>query len=179
MFKLFLSLCSELGIQRTSTTSFHPQGNAKIERTNRTIEECLSKYIGRYQHEWTNFLPLAKMAYRSSIHCVTKFSPAYVVLGFPLSLPMDCIYSTPQSAIYATPNDYVYSTKQKLQETYQLMRESMDVEQERLKTYYDRSKYGPNYKFGEEVLVFNPRVEREKHGNLLLFIEDHEQLLNS
>ena len=62
MSKLFCSLCRELGIQWTSTTSYHPQGNAMIERTNRTIEECLSKYIGQYQHEWTNFLPLAIMA---------------------------------------------------------------------------------------------------------------------
>ena len=84
------------------------------------------------------------MVYRSSIHCVTKYSPAYVVLGFPLSLPIDCIYSTPQTAVYATPSDYVYSTKQKLQETHQLMREIMDVEQERQKTYYDRIKHGPN-----------------------------------
>ena len=131
MSKLFRRLCSELEIQRTSKTSYHPQEKAMIERTNRTKEECLSKNIGQYQHEWTNFLPLAMMAYRSSIHCVTKYSPAYLVLGFPLSLHTDCIYSTPQSAIYATPSDYVYSTKQKLQETHQLMRESMDVEQER------------------------------------------------
>ena len=159
MSKLFRSLCSELGIQRTSTKSNHPQGNAMIDRTNRTKEECLSKYIGQYQRELTNFLPLAMIAYRSSIHCVTKYSPAYVVLGFALSLPIDCIYSTPQTAIFAPPSDYVYSTKQKLQETHQLMRESMDVEQERQKTYYDRSKYGPNYKVEEDVLVFNPTVE--------------------
>ena len=160
MSKLFCILCSDLGIQRTSKTSYHPQWNAMIEQTNRTIEECLSKYIGQYQHDWTNFLPLAMMAYRSSIHCVTKYSPAYVVLGFPLSLPIDCIYSTPQTAIYATPSDYVYSTKQKLQETHQLMRESMDIEQERQNTYYDRSKYEPNYKVGEGVLVFNPTVKK-------------------
>ena len=48
MSKLFRSLCSELVIQRTSTTSYHPQGNAMIENTNRTVEECLSKYIGQY-----------------------------------------------------------------------------------------------------------------------------------
>ena len=80
--KLFRSLCSELGIQRTATTSYQPQRNAIIEKKNRTKEECLSKYIGQYQQEWTHFLPLAMMAYRSSIHSVTKYSPAYVVLGF-------------------------------------------------------------------------------------------------
>ena len=44
---------------------------------------------------------------------------------------------------------------QRLQETHQLMRESMDVKQERQKSYYDRSKYGPSYRVGEEVLIFN------------------------
>ena len=46
--KLFRSLCSELRFQRTSTTSYHPQGNAMIERAYRTIEEFFSKYIGQY-----------------------------------------------------------------------------------------------------------------------------------
>ena len=100
------------------------------------------------------------MAYRSSIHSVTRYIPAFVVLGFPLSLPIDCIYSTPQTTIYATPSDYVFTMKQKLQETHQLMREYMDVKQERQKSYYDRSKYGPCYKIGEEVLVFNPTVKK-------------------
>ena len=36
----------------------------------------------------------------------------------------------------------------------------MDVEQERQKSYYDRSKYGPSYKVGEEVLVFNTTVKK-------------------
>ena len=127
-----------------------------IERINRTIEECLSKYIGQYQHEWTKFLPLAMKAYQSSIYSVTKYSPAYVELGFPLLLHIDCIYSTPQTAIYATLSDYVFTMKQKLQETHQLMGEYMGVEQERQKTYCDRIKYGPSYKVGQELLVFNP-----------------------
>ena len=174
MSKLFRSLCSELGIQSTSTTSYHPQGKAMIERTNRTIEECLSKYIGQYQHDWTNFLTLAMMAYRSSVHSVTRFRPAFVVLGFPLSLPIDCIYSTQQTTIYATPSDYVITMKQKLQETQQLMREYMDVEQEHQKSYYDRSKYGPSYKVGKEVLVSTQWLKKEKQENLLLSIEDHK-----
>ena len=113
--KLFRSLCSELAIQRTSTTSSHPQGNAMIERTNRTIEECLSQYKGQYKHEWTKFLPLAIIAHRSSVHSVTENNPAYVILGFTLSLPIDCIYSTPQTAVYAATSDYVFKMKQKLQ----------------------------------------------------------------
>ena len=52
--------------------------------------------------------------------------------------------------------------KQKLKETHQLMREYMEVEQQRHKTYYDRSKYRPNYKVGQEVSVFNPTVKKRE-----------------
>ena len=98
----------------------------------------------------------------------------FVVLGFSQSLPIDCIYSTPQTTIYATPSDYVFTIKPKLQETHQLMREYLDVEQERQKSYYDCSKYGQSYKVGEEVLVFNPTFKKkEKQENLLLSVEDH------
>ena len=78
----------------------------------------------------------------------------------PLSLPIDCIYSTTQTAIYATPRDHVFTMKQKLQETHQLMRNYMDVKKERQKTYYDRNRYEASYKVGEEVLVFNPEVKK-------------------
>ena len=44
MSKLFRSLCSELGIQRTS---YHPQGNMVIEQTNRTIENIVLLLIYR------------------------------------------------------------------------------------------------------------------------------------
>ena len=83
-------------------------------------------------------------------------------MGFPLSLPIDCTYSTPHTAIYATPSDYVLTMKQKLQETHHLIREYMNVEQERQKTFYDRIKYGPRYKFGEKLLVFSPTVKKGK-----------------
>ena len=42
MSKLFRSLCSELGTERTTTTSYHPQENAMIERKNRTVKRNVS-----------------------------------------------------------------------------------------------------------------------------------------
>ena len=109
------------------------------------------------------------MACQSTVHSVTKYTPAYVVLGFPLLLPIDCIYSTPQTATYATPSDYVFTMKKKLQKTHQLMREYMDVKQERQKIYYDRSKCGPFYKVGEKLLVFNPTIKKGETRKISFF----------
>ena len=103
------------------------------------------------------------MVYRSSIKSVTKnSSPAFVVRGFPLLLPLDFIYSTPQIAVYSTQSDYVSTRKQNVQGTHQLMQEFMNVEQKSQKTYYDRSRYGRSFKVGEELLVFNPTVKKVK-----------------
>ena len=47
MSNLFKNMCKELGINRTSTTSYHPQGNAMIERTNSKSKRVL-------QNMWVN-----------------------------------------------------------------------------------------------------------------------------
>ena len=141
---------------------------AIIERTNRTIEECLSKYIGQYQHERTKVLPLAIKAY-PSIHSVRRYNPACVVLGFLLSLSTDCIYGTTQIAIYATPITSYFTVKQKLQKTHQLMPEFLAVKQEPTKTYFNSSRYGPSYKVGGEVSVFNSTVKKEETRKFAFF----------
>ena len=47
MSNLFNDMCKEVGSNKTSTTAYHPQGNAMIERTNRTIARVL-------QNMWVN-----------------------------------------------------------------------------------------------------------------------------
>ena len=72
MSNLFKNICKELGINRTSTTAYHPPGNATIEGINRTTKEILAKYVGEHHNIWSDYLPLGMMAYRSSIHSVTN-----------------------------------------------------------------------------------------------------------
>ena len=49
--------------------------------------------------------------------------------------------------------------KDKKQTCHELVRESMDVEQERQKTYCDRSTIGPQYQVGDLEKVFNPTMK--------------------
>ena len=130
-----------------------------IERTNRTIEESLAKYVGEHHNTWSDYLPLVMMAYRSSIHSVTKYSPFYLLFGRSCALPIDCMYQTIQTKIYPTLSDYVGCLKDELQTCHELVRESMEVEQQRQKTYYDRSTFGPQYEVGDLVMVFNPTIK--------------------
>ena len=130
-----------------------------IERTNCTIEESVAKYVGEHHNTWSDYLPLVMMAYRSSIHSVTKYSPFYLLFGRSCALPIDCMYQTIQTKIYPTLSDYVGCLKDELQTCHELVGESMDVEQERRKTYYDRSTFGPQYEVGDLVMLFNPTIK--------------------
>ena len=95
-----------MGVDRTSTTSYRPQGNSMIERTNRTIEKTLSKFVGENHTDWAKYLQTVMMAYRSSIHAVTKYNLYYLIFGRPCSLPKDCMYETSsQTKVFTMPDD--------------------------------------------------------------------------
>ena len=55
-------MCSVLGIDRTSTTSYYPQGNARIERSDKTIEEPLSINVGENHNDWAKYFQTVMMA---------------------------------------------------------------------------------------------------------------------
>ena len=69
------------------------------------------------------------------------------------------MYQTIQTKFYPTLSDYVGCLKDELHTCHELVRESMDVEQERQKTYFDRSTFGPQYEVGDLVMVFNPTIK--------------------
>ena len=81
-------MCKEVGIDRTSTTAYHPQGNAMIERTNQTIGESFAKNVGEHHNTWSKQLQMIMMAYRSSGHTVTKYNPYYLLFGAHCALPI-------------------------------------------------------------------------------------------
>ncbi|CAG2227334.1 unnamed protein product [Mytilus edulis] len=85
---LFKELCTRLCIDKTRTTPYRPQSDGLVERLNRSLEEILSKYVCSNQKDWDEQLPWAFMAYRSSVHESTKFSPCKLMLGREIELPL-------------------------------------------------------------------------------------------
>ena len=69
----------------------------------------MSKYVSEHQHDWkTYYLQLVMMAYLSSVHAQTKYSPAYVIFGTPLKLSVDCMYETRHIESYPTPSGFIF-----------------------------------------------------------------------
>ncbi|GAA48974.1 pro-Pol polyprotein, partial [Clonorchis sinensis] len=87
---LLREICAFLGIHKTRTTPYHPEGNGLVERTNRTIKKILTTFVDRYEGErWDEHIPLCMLAYRAATHESTGYAPAFLQLGHDLRLPSD------------------------------------------------------------------------------------------
>ena len=49
----------------------------------------LAMFAGEHKDEWDDLLPLVMIAYRSSVHESTGFSPYRLMFGEECTLPMD------------------------------------------------------------------------------------------
>ena len=87
--KVMHELCILGGSHKTKTTPYHPESDGLVERFNRTPLMMLAMFAGEHKDDWDDFLPPVMMAYRSSVHESTGFSPHRLMFGEECTLPMD------------------------------------------------------------------------------------------
>ena len=68
--------------------------------------------------EWEDLIPYALMAYRSTIHASTTYTPAYLTFGRELSYPLEFIIGLPDRELKYVPITYAQQTQRKLVEVY-------------------------------------------------------------
>ena len=81
-------VCGILGIWKTHTTAYRPQGNAITERENAVIKAMLAAYVNIRLTDWDDLLPPVMMAYRSSVHRTLDETPNAMMLGREVRLPI-------------------------------------------------------------------------------------------
>jgi hypothetical protein len=84
-------LCERFSINKTRTSPYRPQSDGQTERFNRTLIAALSK-ICNHQGNWDKLVPLICMYYRASVHSATGVTPAMLMLGRELRLPVDVVF---------------------------------------------------------------------------------------
>ena len=151
--QLFASLLQKLENDKTRTTAFHPQSNSVIERMNRTLLNMLAKCIDEDQTNCSGKLPYVLMAYRSSVHESTGFTPHYLVFGHEISLPLDLMYRPPQSTTPILVHDWISQKEEAFRQAYELVRRNATAQQRRRNSLCNKRVHGPTYKEGEHVLL--------------------------
>ena len=92
-------------MDRTLTTPWRPQSDGMVERFNRTLGGMLRQFVNSQQDDWDELLPLCAMAYNSSMHTSTAYSPNFLIFGRNFRVPLEFVLPAPEDegAIPADP----------------------------------------------------------------------------
>ena len=97
---LFQELCERLEIDKVRSSPYQPSTNGIVERFHRTLNSMLAKVISENQRDWDEHIDAVMMAYRSSCHESTGFTPNYIVFGRENRAPIDvAVLSTEDNVI--------------------------------------------------------------------------------
>ncbi len=153
--KLFAEICRLLGMKKTRTTPLHPQSDGMVERFNRTLLAQLSKFVDHNQRDWDRHVPMLLMAYRSAEHDSTKCSPARLMIGRDLRLPIDLLYSRPEEEQHTS--QYAEALQERMERVNAFARAHLRMSSNKMKRYYDARITETRYERGEPVWLHNPQ----------------------
>ncbi len=132
--RLFHDMCNLLHIDKTHTTSYHPQGNGTVERFNRTLAAMLTMYCETNQNQWDTHLSLA---YRSSDHASTGYTPNKMMIGREIVMPIQAVVGRPVSEPNPDVDEYVANLSKVLIEAHHVSRNNIKKHASYQKRHYD------------------------------------------
>ena len=127
------------GAHTTRTTPYHPESDGMVECFNRTLLMMLAMFVGKNRDDLDDLLPAVMMAYRSSVHESTGFSPYRLMFGEECTLPMDIGLPRDQlDTSESISSPYALWVRDALEEAYDQFRQHSGQAVRRQKRLYDR-----------------------------------------
>ena len=74
-------MCQKLGIKKTSSTPYYPQGDGVIERTFKTVQPMIGIATAEREIEWDVSLPIVEFGVRNTRSRQTGFTPNEITFG--------------------------------------------------------------------------------------------------
>ncbi|KAL2081551.1 hypothetical protein ACEWY4_023404 [Coilia grayii] len=152
--RLIHELLRTLGIRKSRTTPYHPQGDPQPERFNRTLLSMLGTLRDTHKRQWSRHVTQLVHAYNSTKNDATGFSPYYIMFGREARLPIDvCFRTDGHEAV--SHSRYVEELKRDLQSAYELATKSATQVHLRNKKSYERVMRNQMLAQGDRVLLKN------------------------
>lgn len=154
--RLIKELLSLLGIRKSRTTPYHPQGDPQPERFNRTLISMLGTLSREKKRRWSQHVPYLVHAYNSTKCDSTGYSPYHLMFGREARLPVDlCFGTSPDGIEDACHTRYVSKLKEDLKQAYKLASDAADRRHQRNKKLYDHHVTFQSIEVGDRVLLRN------------------------
>ena len=144
-----------LGTVKTKTTPYHPRSDGLVERFNRNLLAMLAMFVLREHDNWDDLLPFMMLAYNTTVHTSTGFTPYRLVFGEECSLPGNLLHrelrpDPPPRDL----GDYAPWVRQALYEAYDEVRAQQQRATHRQKRNYDSKAVAriPHWELGTQIL---------------------------
>lgn len=148
--RVITHLCQMLGIEKSRTTIYHPQGNGMTERFNHTLINMLKTLDPSLKPDWKEHVAPLVHAYNSTRHESTGFTPFYLMFGRSPRLPVDVFLGLDSE--YSAG---IESLRDRLSAAYKAAENAANRASERQASNYDRKVRGQGLLVGDAVLLKN------------------------
>ncbi|KAI5094535.1 hypothetical protein C0J45_16259, partial [Silurus meridionalis] len=154
--RLIRELLQLMGIRKSRTTPYHPQGDPQPERFNRTLLSMLGTLGHEKKRTWSQQVSYLVHANNSTKCDSTGYSPYYLMFGREARLPVDLCFGTSPDGIETTCHSrYVAKLKENLKQAYKLASDAADKRHQRNKRLYDQRVTFRALEIGDRVFLGN------------------------
>ena len=153
MSKFWKSLFKLLGTKISPSSAYHPQTDGQSEILNRKIEEMIRSFVGFDKKDWDKYLVDFEVAYNSSVHATTTFTPYFLNYGVhPKTVPMDLLNSDNPAA-----NSFLENMQEALKEA----RVQITKSNEKASEYINKKRRPSNFRVGDKVWLSTKNLTLE------------------
>jgi hypothetical protein len=160
--KLFKEMCSLLGIRKTRTTAYHPQGNGQVENLNKSLKSMLTAMVDEEGRDWDRKLPSTLMSFRSSVQVSTGETPFSMNYGEEMRLPIDLMFGSPPDQDMQETVTFVQQLRGELEVAFERVRQRLGAAQRRQRTHYDKNGQNGSFAVGALVLLKNHHLRPDE-----------------
>ncbi|RWS25296.1 pol polyprotein-like protein, partial [Leptotrombidium deliense] len=155
-----------MNTKHVKTTAYHPQTNGTTEASNKNVARMLSQFADKNQKTWDYALPMVKLAYNTSVHSSTGYSPYYLMHGRDARLPIDRVLNTPSLGV-SDIDDYSALISSALKVARESAKMNIEATQKRYTKAANKKRRNVEYNEGDLVLVYVPTRVKGKAEKLL------------
>ena len=152
--QIITELCNLMGMKKSHTTPYHPQGNAGPERFNRTLLSMLGT-LEDEKKDWKKYVSSLVYYYNCTPHETTKTSPFELLFGRKPKLPIDAVFQNARqdTDVSESTQQYLEDLQMRICKAHDVVKQVTEKSQVKQKAYYDRKTKKVTLSPGDKVLV--------------------------
>jgi transposase InsO family protein len=166
----FTQFLNKFGVKHFTSSTYYPQGNGKVESTNKNLIKILKKIINDKPHQWHTLLIYALWEDRTTTKTSIGHTPFQLLYGQEVVMPVELELNSLRLAMQdeelnSTNIPQRINALLALEEQRIHALENLKKRQQSVQRYFDKKAKSTYFEVDEKVLLWNfAHADRGKHS---------------